>query len=87
MKTTVLPDLTYNCDANLELDSIKFVTVMNVLYTEAGYHNVGIFMLSKVEKETFDFIQMIAKYGRSDIKSKQLFDDSTKPLTAHIMSR
>ena len=39
------------------------------------------------KKETFDFIQTIVKYGRSDIKSKQLFEDSTKPLTAHIMSR
>ena len=43
------------CDADLQLDQIKFITVMNVLYTEVGYHNVGIFMFSKVDKDTFTF--------------------------------
>ena len=43
------------CGAHLPLEDIKFVTVMNVLYTEVGYHNVGIFMLCKVAKEGFTF--------------------------------
>ena len=28
---------------------------MNVLYTEVGYHNVGIFMFCKVDKDNFSF--------------------------------
>ena len=28
---------------------------MNVLYLEADYHNVGIFMLAKVKKDEFSF--------------------------------
>ena len=38
------------CDAELELDKIKFLTVVNVLYLEADYHNVGIFMFCQVTK-------------------------------------
>lgn len=32
---------------------IKFLSVMNVLYLEADYHNVGIFMFTKVDKDNF----------------------------------
>ena len=39
----------------MPLEDIKFVTVMNVLFTEHGYHNVGIFMLCLVDKQTFTF--------------------------------
>ena len=28
---------------------------MNVLYTEVNYHNVGIFMCAKVDKDAFTF--------------------------------
>ena len=52
---TAQREVLEECDANLKLDQIKFITVMNVLYTEAGYHNVGINMFSKVEKDTFTF--------------------------------
>lgn len=31
---------------------------MNVLYLEAGYHNVGIFMGARVDKETLRFRNM-----------------------------
>ena len=31
------------------------MTVVNVLFTEHGYHNVGIFMFCKVDKESFIF--------------------------------
>lgn len=43
------------CDATLSLESLRFVTVMNVLYTEADYHNVGIFMFAPVIKADFTF--------------------------------
>ena len=43
------------CAAHLPLKDIKFVTVMNVLYTEVGYHNVGIFMFCAVIKQGFNF--------------------------------
>ena len=33
---------------HLPIEDIKFLTVMNVLYLEAIYHNVGIFMYCKV---------------------------------------
>ena len=52
---TAQREVQEECDASLDLESIKFVTVMNVLYTEANYHNVGIFMLAKVDKDTFTF--------------------------------
>ena len=35
----------------LPLENIKFLTVMNVLYTEADYHNVGIFMYCEVKSD------------------------------------
>ena len=41
------------CDADLKLDRLKFLTVMNVLYLEANYHNVGIFMFTQVVKKEF----------------------------------
>lgn len=34
----------------MPIEGIKFLTVMNVLYLEANYHNVGIFMMAKVMK-------------------------------------
>lgn len=43
------------CDAFLPLESYKFVACMNVLFTEADYHNVGIFMFAKVTKSEFTF--------------------------------
>ena len=43
------------CDATLPLADIRFVTVMNVLFTEADYHNVGIFMFCQVQKADFTF--------------------------------
>ena len=52
---TALREVTEECDADLQLDQIKFITVMNVLYTEVGYHNVGIFMFTRVDKDTFTF--------------------------------
>lgn len=43
------------CDADLDITQIKFLGVANVLYLEADYHNVGIFMAVKVEKAAFKF--------------------------------
>lgn len=43
------------CDAELQIDQIKFLTVVNVLYPEADYHNVIIIMFTRVEKENFSF--------------------------------
>ena len=35
----------------LEESQIKVMEVMNIIYTEADYHNVGVFTLAKVKKE------------------------------------
>jgi len=43
------------CDADLDVDKIKFISCMNILFVEAGYHNVGIFTLATVDKTTFSF--------------------------------
>ena len=43
------------CDAELPIDQIKFLAVMNVLYTETDYHNVIIFVCAQVKKENFSF--------------------------------
>jgi len=52
---TAQREVEEECGAHLPLEDIKFVTVMNVLFTEHGYHNVGIFMFCKVDKATFVF--------------------------------
>ena len=52
---TAQREVLEECGAHLPLQDIKFVTVMNVLYTEVGYHNVGIFMFCKVDKASFSF--------------------------------
>ena len=52
---TAQREVLEECGAHLPIEDIKFVTVMNVLYTEVGYHNVGIFMFCKVDKHTFTF--------------------------------
>ena len=52
---TAKREVKEECDADIELDKIKFLNVMNVLYVEADYHNVGINMATRVDKETFTF--------------------------------
>ncbi len=43
---TAKREVKEECDADLDLEKILFLTVMNVLYLEADYHNVGIFMFT-----------------------------------------
>ena len=43
---TAKREVKEECDADLIIEQIKFLAVMNVLYLEADYHNVGIFMFS-----------------------------------------
>ena len=45
---TAQREVLEECGAHLPLEDIKFVNVMNVLLTEHGYHNVGIFMFCHV---------------------------------------
>ena len=43
------------CDAILDIKSLKYIATMNVRGVEFGYHNVGIFMISPVLKDKFTF--------------------------------
>ena len=43
---TAQREVLEECDALIPLGDLKFLTVMNVLYLEANYHNVGIFMFA-----------------------------------------
>ena len=43
------------CAAHLDPKQIKYITTMNVLGVEFGYHNVGLFMLTQVKKDEFKF--------------------------------
>jgi 8-oxo-dGTP pyrophosphatase MutT (NUDIX family) len=52
---TAKRELEEECGVSIALDRFKFVTVMNVLFTEHGYHNVGIFMFVKVLKSEFEW--------------------------------
>ena len=40
------------CDITLEESEVKVMEVMNIIYTEADYHNVGVFTLAQVKKDT-----------------------------------
>ena len=48
-------EVAEECGAEIPIEEFKFVTVVNVLFTEHGYHNVGIFMFCKVDKDSFTF--------------------------------
>ena len=71
-------------------DALRIVALFCIRYHHIAERNIDLLCRSVKglpKKEVFDFIQTIVKYGRSGIKSRQLFDDNSKPFTAQFISR